>query len=384
MSKLRNIVDKVNSVYTYAISVGSKRLYRYNYKKLLSRFPLSKAMGEQEYIAKWLPLCKRPHLSSYRLFCQYIGPNPNIVPEDISATIIQPLLNPIETRPYYQDKNAFEKVLPSEYLPKALLRMMNGAYLTADYEPICQLTDQKIDELTDNIDVLFIKPSTDSSSGHGVLRFSRNEKNILVCKENNKPFDVEFLDEYSKLNPNFIVQEALSQSEYISQFNPTSINTLRVATYRSVVDNQTHVCAIILRIGKNGASVDNAHAGGLFIGVSIDGMLGKYACDQYGNKYDSFNGIDFKNGNYRIPNFDKVISFAETVGGRILHHRLVAQDICLQANGEPCLVEFNIRAFSTWLFQFTTGPALGRYTDEIIKYCSMHKNEVRKVFVELF
>ncbi len=366
-------------------------MYRRNYSKLYNqlrkKYPEMEdfdSAAEKKWKGKWYRLSRHPHYKSFRLFSYYIGPDINIVPEDVSSSKIQPLLNPIEMRPYYQDKNAFEKILPSAFLPKALFRMINGAYFTPDYEPLVEFSDADLNELTEGVDTLFIKPATDSSSGHGVLKFSRNEKNILVCKDTNQQFNVDFLNEYGKSNSNFIVQMALTQSEYLSQFNPSSINTLRVATYKSVVDNRTHVCAIILRIGKKGASIDNAHAGGLFIGIGLDGTMGKYACDQYGNKYDTFNGIDFKNGNYRIPEFDKVISFAEKVGDKILHHRLVAQDICLQANGEPCLVEFNIRAYSTWLFQFTSGSAFGEYTDEIIDYCSKHKNEVRKVFVEPF
>lgn len=197
-------------------------------------------------------------------------------------------------------------------------------------------------------------------------------------------FDKHFLDKYSENHKDFIVQEGLTQSRYVSQFNPTSINMIRVATYRSVLDNKVHVVAIIMRMGKFGSEIDNAHAGGLFIGVDKHGKIGKYACDQYGNKYDEFNGLNFKSGEFIIPNFDKVIEFAKSVGEKIPHHRLLAQDIAIQANGEPCLVEFNIRAFSVWLFQFTSGNAFGEYTDEIIDYCAKNKKFVQKVFVELF
>ena len=384
MSISKKILNRINTAYTKVISTVVRKLYQRNNLVLLKRHPLKRAEGEDAYIQKWKPFGRKPHLAAYRLFSQYIGPVAEIVPEDISASIIQPLLNPVKYRPFYQDKNSFEKILPASYLPKAIFRMICGAYLTCDYKPIDKLSDDLIDELTKGTDNLFIKPSRDSSSGHGVLKFSRNKNGILWCASEYKPFSLEFLSEYGRANPNFIVQSALTQSNYISQFNPSSINTLRVTTYKSVVDNRAHVCSIILRIGKQGSSVDNAHAGGLFVGVGMDGTIGKYACDQYGNIYDSFNGIDFKKGNYQIPDFQKVIKFAENVGDSILHHRLVAQDICIQANGEPRLVEFNISAFSVWLFQFTSGSALGKYTDEIIEYCSAHKNEVKKVFVEAF
>lgn len=39
----------------------------------------------------------------------------------------------------------------------------------------------------------------------------------------------------------FIIQECVEQSEYISQFNPSSVNTLRLSMYRSVKDNKCHI-----------------------------------------------------------------------------------------------------------------------------------------------
>lgn len=139
-----------------------------------------------------------------------------------------------------------------------------------------------------------------------------------------------------------------------------------------------------MRIGGKGSFVDNAHAGGVFIGVSQDGTLGKFAADQYGNRYPSFNGCDFEHDTYRIPNFDQVLDFARTVGNHVIHHRLIAQDIALTATGKPQLVEFNATAFSSWLFQFTIAPAYGNFTDEIIDYCKEHKKEIRRVRVSVW
>lgn len=361
-------------------------MYRTSSRKLLKLHPNKEYRvndsEEKEYCLKWSSLSHNPDKSVFRLFSQYIGPNPDIVPEDVSSGIIQPLMNPIATRGYYQDKNMFEKILPKEYLPKAVLRKIAGEYYNSDYESI-SVNERWSLPKTMVAKCIFIKPAVDSSSGRGVVCFKRTEESEYVNSEGQK-FDQKFLTDYSKFHADFIVQEGLTQSDYISQFNPTSINTIRIATYRSVKDNKAHVVAIIMRMGKTGSEVDNAHAGGLFIGIDKNGGLGKYACDQYGNKFDSFNNIDFKSTEYKIPDFDKVLAFAKSVAEKIPHHRLLAQDIAIQANGEPCLVEFNIRGFSVWLFQFTSGAAFGEYADEIIDYCAKNKKSVNKVIVEPF
>lgn len=383
MSLFRKTADKLNRYYTQILICGCNFLYLHEIKKLLKFHPGDgSVLGENTWIEKWRKLRKHPNVATYRLFSQYIGSNPNIVPEDISSSIIQPLLNPVEYRPYYCDKNMFDKILDPELLPKTLLRRIGERYYDAHYRDLV-ISEEYLDGLCSNCSQVFVKPTVDSSSGRGIVAFTRKAGGRLVSIDG-EIFGFTFLNKYASDNSDFIVQEGLSQSKFMSQFNPTSINTLRIATYRSVKDNRTHVCAAIMRIGKLGATVDNAHAGGLFVGVNLDGTIGKYACDQYGNRYESFNGINFKEQHFCIPNFDKVIRFAEKVGDAVVHHRLLAQDICIDSDGVPHLVEFNIRAYSVWLFQFTSGPALGEYTDEIIDYCSKRMSNVRKVFVEPF
>lgn len=387
MSAFKKISNIINGVYSRALARGGSIMYRKNYNKLLNGLKKKRPYQdidkteEHEWVNMWKKLLKHPHVNSFRLFAQYIGPNPNIVPEDISSSIIQPILNPIETRPYYQDKNMFEKILPQEFLPVTVLRKIKGDYYDRKYNPI-HITNDWLSSLKIYSERIFVKPSTDTSSGVGVVCFKLSKDGYYTSE--GQKFDKDFLDKYSRFYDDFIVQEGLTQHKYISQFNPSSINTIRIATYRSVKDNKVKVCAIIMRIGKIGSDVDNAHAGGLFVGIDKTGRIGSYACDQYGNKYDEFNGINFSKYSYHIPDFKRILDFATKVGENVPHHRLLAQDIAIQADGTPCLVEFNIRGFSTWLFQFTSGPAFGDYSDEIIEYCANRKKHVSKVFVEPF
>lgn len=101
---------------------------------------------------------------------------------------------------------------------------------------------------------------------------------------------------------NFIIQKAVSQSSFMSVFNPSSVNTLRVATYRSVKTGKVHVINAVMRIGASGKNVDNAHSGGRFIGIDHKtGIVGKYVCDWLGKTDTVFNGIDFSKESFQIP-----------------------------------------------------------------------------------
>ena len=389
MSVIKKIVIAINRVYTKSLNLGIKIMYRLQYDKLYRKHRpnFSCKISKEDiknYKKNWEPLCNKPDIKSFKLFSQYIGPNPRILPEDICATIINPLLNPADTKPYFQDKNMFEKILPKQFLPKTIIRMVDGVLQDSEYLHIlgCDLKNF-LDNNTKEVNKIFIKPALDSSSGKGVIAFKRDLAENLINPDYGV-FDENFINNYSKTTKNWIVQEGLSQDSYISQFNPTSINTLRLSTYRSVKDNASHVTSAILRIGKKGTDIDNAHAGGIFIGVDENGKLARFACDQFGNKYDCFNGLSFKNTEFIIPNFKEIKDFARSVADHIPYHRLLAQDICIKEDCTPCLIEYNIRAYSMWLFQFTIGPALGNFTEEIIEYCKTRKKEINKVIVEPF
>ena len=125
-----------------------------------------------------------------------------------------------------------------------------------------------------------------------------------------------------------------------------------------------------MRIGRQGSVVDNACAGGAIVGLSLkEGILNKSLIDISGHIIYTFNNIDFSKGDYRIPYWDKVIAFAESVCDCLPHCRLFALDICIDEDGNTKLLEFNVEGYNASVFQFTTGPAFGDYADEIIEYC---------------
>lgn len=169
----------------------------------------------------------------------------------------------------------------------------------------------------------------------------------------------------------FIIQEFLEQHEAINHFCSTSVNTLRLTLYRSVKNDECVIPSAIMRIGNNGSVIDNAHAGGCYVGIEIEtGKLKHEVLDQYGRRYSNFNHINFTI-QQQIPAelWTKVLDFAKTIGTYIPHHRLLALDLMIDKDGNPRVVEYNVEHYSMWLFQFTVGPAFGKYTNEIIEYC---------------
>lgn len=262
MKKVYNNLARMieNARYWHARNVFKKR-----YLKALSLNGILNQYvdGENEWLKKWRQL--DPHITplQYRLFSHYIGANINIVPEEISHFLIEPFLNSKSMAAYYSDKNMFDKILPSSYLPKTILRKINGTF----YDPMYQYqepTDDIVNKLFDlsGCERCIIKPSVGGESGKGVQLFQKSEMGWRNIKTN-ELLSAEYL--IHSVGDNIIVQKAVCQHDYINHFNKTSVNTLRLAVYRSVKDNQCHVLGAIMRIGAIGSVVDNAHMGGYLL-----------------------------------------------------------------------------------------------------------------------
>lgn len=318
--------------------------------------------GEDKYLEKWKQLSAKVEPFSYRFFSHYVGPCADIVPENIGRSFIESKLNPVQMRGYYEDKNMFPFICGKENVPHSIICRMNGGKLLD--ENLNQLNSSFANYLI-GFDRLILKPSVGSSSGRGVMLFSLQDDGSFISSEG-LVLSKEFLYEY---NENFVLQAAVKQHPDMSYFCSTSVNTIRLAVYRSWKDEQPHVLAAVMRVGKNGAFVDNAHAGGMFVGIDVNsGEVGKKLFDQYGNSCDQWNGLDYTVKKY-IPCWADVIKLAKDVSSKVKHHRLLALDLAIDINGKPILIEYNLRGFSYWLFMFTNQKPLGDFTDEIIDFC---------------
>lgn len=385
MSNGKKILYKINRYYDSVLSLGvSKVIASREINKIMSISHISnkKLETEEEWVKKWSVLSKYVNRKFYRTFSKYVGEDINIVPDDICHNIIEPILNPIRYRSLYADKCMFEKFLfnhfTNQVTPRTLLRNINGIYYDENYNELDE-SEINIDIISDAFDEIIVKPSVDSSSGRNILFFAKKTGGFFLVGNNKEKLSIAFLEE--TFGKNFLIQECLKQSSFMSQFCSTSVNTLRVQLYRSVENNKIVIPNIIMRIGKSGSLVDNAHAGGCFVGVEADGLVHDRVCNQYGETSHVFNDIDFKKSTFVIPEFDKVIQLAIEVGKCIPHCRCIALDIMIDSSGMPRLIEYNVSVFSLWLFQFTTGSAFGSYTDEVIEYCVKHKKEASRIFV---
>ena len=250
-------------------------------------------------------------------------------------------------------------------MPRMYLSCQAGIYKDAenkvlDFEKACSLIS--------NIGVCFAKPSIGTDSGRGC------EVYCLVNgtdTKSGKTSDMILKD----LGKDFTIQERLVCHESIRKIYDGSVNTFRIMTYRW--KNQIIVAPIIMRIGRGGSYLDNAHAGGMFIALSDDGTLHKTAFTEFKEEFVEHPDSKLKFEGYRIPLLPNVVDAVKKMHYSLPAIGVINWDMTLDESGQPVLIEANVNGGSIWLFQMAHGCGVfGERTPEILRW--LHKmNETK-------
>ena len=250
-------------------------------------------------------------------------------------------------------------------MPRMYLSCQAGIYKDAenkvlDFEKACALIS--------NIGVCFAKPSIGTDSGRGC------EVYCLVNGTDTKSGKTSGML-LKDLGKNFTIQERLVCHESIRKIYDGSVNTFRIMTYRW--KNQIIVAPIIMRIGRGGSYLDNAHAGGMFIALSDDGTLHKTAFTEFKEEFVEHPDSKLKFEGYRIPLLPNVVDAVKRMHYSLPAIGVINWDMTLDESGQPVLIEANVNGGSIWLFQMAHGcGAFGERTPEILRW--LHKmNETK-------
>jgi hypothetical protein len=283
------------------------------------------------------------------------------MPENTYYSIVEPAMNNAIMSKTFTNKNLYDILYPSiALLPTTYLRRIDGKYYDLDYKPIIGKIDLK--QYLNCFDSCIVKDTLDTGGGRGIDLFKKIGENFI--NETGEFLTTELLDK--KYSDNTIVQEYILSHPYFSKFNKSSLNTIRVFTYRSVIDESIKVLHTILRIGKIGSIVDNQASGGISCGID-NGRLKSFAIDKYGNRYEEIGGNFFQN-QYAIPFYKEIIGTAVSIAQKNLYSRVLGLDLCVDNNDQVRLIEVNNRNNEINFFQMNNGPLFENYTDEIMKY----------------
>lgn len=121
--------------------------------------------------------------------------------------------------------------------------------------------------------VVAAKPNK-GTFGRGVGIFNINTKQ-----------DVENLfEDLKKQGGEWVIEEKIEQSDELSLWNDSSVNTVRVNCF--LTNNKFNVWGVFFRTGRKGSVVDNAGSGGILCAVdAVDGKIISDGVDEQGHKY---------------------------------------------------------------------------------------------------
>lgn len=358
-----NIKHRLNSILAWKREFNSMRFTEGRERRLmkLNGIPNVKAAGEDEYMQYWKGFSRYKTHYAYRLYSHFCGPTKEILSEPVTE-IINDTLNPQENQLFYKDKNNFSRVFPADAMPATIARRHHGITLDSLYRPI-SLSATSIEKSAEGAATVVIKPSFDSCSGKGVKLFHLSKQGYRA--NDGTRLDEAFLKHY---DAEYIIQKGIRQHPELDRLNPTSVNTLRFMTYRSVVDNNVHLIYCAIRVGKKGSEVDNAHAGGSLMPLDHKGKSVGFFQNEYCQRFPTHNDIDLRNTTFTCPHFDKAIDFCKEIALATPDLHLLQHDIAIDSSGKPLLIEINCSGYASWVPQTGGVTGLGNFTEEAVDY----------------
>ena len=177
---------------------------------------------------------------------------------------------------------------------------------------------------------IFVKPLS-LYGGTGCFRINKNnlQDDISKCSD--------FV-----INNSCIHEAVVTQHPEINKIHADCINTIRMETFIDKEGN-THLLSAFMRFGVGTSFVDNAHAGGFYVGINLEnGTLNKI-----GHQYMEYGGAtltahpdnNFVFGGFKIPHFKEAVALT-LKGVDYIPDRYIGWDIAISKDG-PVIIEAN-------------------------------------------
>ncbi len=247
--------------------------------------------------------------------------SPYYLPSDIFYALVLPVMNPASRVTILQDKNHFDLISAWPPLPTTVGRLMDGRLLDRHFAPttLAEIVRQApVDAL------LVVKPSRITGSGKGLA--------LVTPKALGAELEV---------RTDAIIQMPIVQHPDLAALNPSSVNTIRFISYRTLAGDILPLAAM-LRIGRAGQAVDNTGAGGLFCGIADDGTLQPVGYDIKHRRYQAHPDSGIRLAGHRIPGFAAVRAALLEAHRRTPWIDFGTWDAAIDTSGQPVMVEVNV------------------------------------------
>lgn len=284
----------------------------------------------------------------------------------LATHYIYPYLCSYELVSSYMDKNIQKKILGlNEYNSdlqvsgtRDIVYCSNRVFFNSRNQEISE--DMALEILTSYSLPMILKPTLETWGGQGVKKIEPS-----TCKD-------EFKKLFKLYEFDFTFQEFVKQHPILEAFNPTSLNTIRIVTYRK--PNRTRkILYSCLRFGGEGSIIDNVCSGGGYTGIDVD--TGKLR----DRKKYSYHVMEMpmlqENMPNEIPCWEIIKKAALALHGRLPHFDIVGWDFSVTPEGRLTLIEYNLRPGVG--LQQAVGPM---FSDEDLEELMNHVSKNKSCF----
>lgn len=276
--------------------------------------------------------------------------DPRYIPNTLIYTKIDQHFNNRKIGYGFNDKNYYSLIFRGIKQPEVIARNIGGVFVDENYNLI---SVEKVVSLISTQTEVICKPSLESGSGRSI-QFWDTVKDLNEIRS--------FLN--NKQEYDYVIQKLIEQHEELNKVHSKSVNSLRIVSI--LMQDGVYILSSNLRMGVDKGRVDNVTAGGISCGINEDGTLKKYATSYYtGERFEKHpQGLAFEG--FKVPAYEKAVDLVRQAHPLIPHFRLVSWDIAINKEGEPVLIEANMRKGGINLNQFNNGPLFGELTERVL------------------
>ena len=161
-----------------------------------------------------------------------------------------------------------------------------------------------------------------------------------------------------------MIEERIEQDAALAQWNPSSVNTIRINTFQR--NGQVTLFTSFIRTGRAGSFVDNGFLGGLFASIDTEtGVIFTDGYDEKGLPYPAHPDSGMPYRGTQIPRWQELRHLSEKMAKAMPDMVYIGWDMALTPNGwEP--VEANRGEFVAQ--QVTQGHGMRREFERLCGY----------------
>ena len=269
---------------------------------------------------------------------------------DVYYFFVVPALNRYDFINAYLDKNIYSDLFPMVRQPLTVVKNMHGHFYREDQEIS---RDEAIEAVRNYSGEMMIKPTVETCNGDGVDQITDTSAESLNAL-------------FSRYDINFIVQEKARQHPELQRVNPTSLNSMRLYTYRTLEGKCEFLYPYsMLRFGGKGAVKDNTSKGGGTCLIDRDGHVDDRV---FRFKHMEISSLKRETGveNLVVPCYHKVIDTLLAMHSKLPYFDYVGWDVTVDPDGEPLFIEFNLVPAIEGP-QLMAGPMFAEHLDEVVE-----------------